>query len=139
MIIFTFVRTIVPIAVGYDRNDIRGSLSLSLWTPVKLAAWTLVLDLAFYSVCRDGTIRSLTFRSTIARATRSTRCGRSTRCTTARGVSLPSLVQLKSADPTVLLSIFADDVQELIEILLCPLFACLVVPCSWAELFIASS
>ena len=53
MIIFTFVRTIVPIAVGYDRNDIRGSLSLSLWTPVKLAAWTLVLDLAFYSARRE--------------------------------------------------------------------------------------
>ena len=42
-------------------------------------------------------------------------------------------------DPTVLLSIFADNVQELIEILLCPLFASLVVQCSWAELLIANS
>ena len=95
VVIFTFVRTIVPVAIGYDSDNVRGSLALSLWSPVKLFAWTLVLDLAFYSVCceHDDLIDA---HSTIAPAIRSMRSGTSTRCTTARSVRDCAREQLTS-------------------------------------------
>lgn len=112
VIIFTLVRTLGPIALGYNWRDTAGSLALSWWSYPKMVAWVCVLDYVFYCYHRTThVVDRLWSVHSLHHGTRS---------------------------PTVLLSILAGDFQEFLEICFCPLMASLLVPCNLTELYIVS-
>ncbi|KAK0539844.1 hypothetical protein OC835_000939 [Tilletia horrida] len=100
--IYTVIRTLWPFAVKWRGEMANPFVGLSVWTPLKIAAWQIALDYWFYIYHRSThEFDSLWWVHRQHHATK---------------------------HPTPILSILADDVQEAIEIVVCPLLACLIAP-----------
>jgi len=110
ILLYTSLRSAGPMILAYKPN-VMPLLGLSLMSLPKIMAWEIVIDLFFY-IYHSATHRvdALWF---IHRAHHGTK------------------------HPTAILSILADDYQEIIEVILCPTLASWVVPLTFAEGYIA--
>ncbi|KAF7984340.1 hypothetical protein HWV62_15349 [Athelia sp. TMB] len=109
LMIFIFVRNIGVFVLGKDRAL---KPSLSLWSPVKVGLFQIALDYFFYFYHRSThEFDSLWFIHRQHHATKS---------------------------PTPFMSLWADDYQDMIEWIIVPFLAYLVVNLTFAELYVAS-
>lgn len=110
ILLYTILRTAGPFLLAYERESMP-ILQFSAWSLPKIMAWEIILDLFFYvyhSACHR--IDSLWF---IHRAHHGTK------------------------HPTAILSILADDYQEVIEVIMCPTLASWVLPLTFSEGYVA--
>ncbi|KAK0521855.1 hypothetical protein OC834_006255 [Tilletia horrida] len=100
--IYTVLRTVQPFIARW-RGDMANPFDgLSIWTPVKIGVWEIALDYWFYLYHRSShEFDSLWWIHRQHHATK---------------------------HPTPILSILADDVQECLEIFVCPILATLCAP-----------
>lgn len=109
--IYTVFRTIGPFILGWKGEMVNPLEGLSLMTPVKLGLWHIALDFWFYLYHRS--------------------------CHEFDSIWWIHRQHHATKHPTPILSIFAEDVQECLEIFIIPSLATLITPkLSFPELYL---